>query len=1349
MKKTFVFLILTYLSLSPFGRIYAQCPQNLDQDHGSSNTGTFGANQWQSFTAGITGKLTQVDLFKNGCETYSFTLNIYAGTGNGGALLYSNTYNFNTCSVWINMAIPIGSAPNVVAGSVYTIELVMISSSSGSPLGFTAHTGNAYPNGSYFSNVYGSPANWDLNFKTYVTNPNAPTATIGSTVQVSCFGGNNGSAVSTVAGGTGPYTFSWLPSGATSSTAIGLSAGTHTLTVTDAAGCTATASTVVSQPAAITLSTVPMPVNCFGTSTGSIDLTVSGGLFPYTFNWGGGVTTEDRSALAAGTYSVVVTDGNGCTANTSASITQPASNVTLTTIVTNVSCNGGANGAIDLIATGGTPPYTFDWGGGITSEDRSALSAGTYSVIATDANGCSNNTAASVTQPASLTLNTVNTNVTCNGGSDGNIDLTVTGGTPGYVFDWGGGISSEDRSSLNTGTYFVTVTDANGCTGNTSATITQPAPFVPNAGSDVTICNGDNITLSASGAVSYSWSPATGLSNASIANPVANPVISTSYTLSAVDANGCSGTDVLTITVNTPANANAGSDQTICAGDFVTLSGMIGGSASSSTWTTSGSGTFTSTTSVNSTYIPSGTDISSGTVTLTLTTNIPPAPCPSVVDQLTVTINQPATVNAGTDFILCEGTSVALNGIVTGGTGTGNWSGGTGTFSPGTNVLNANYTPLIASGTEVLTLTSPDPDGAGPCTATSDDLTVTVFALPVVNFTSLSPVCEDNPIFTLTGGSPAGGVYSGNGVSTGTQFTASSAGAGTHVITYTYTDGNGCSASATQNQVVNPLPTPSLSLPSGMCIDNPLLPLNMAVPAGGIYSGIGVNSGNYDPQQAGVGNDTLYYSYTDANGCTAVSFAATTIHPLPTVSFSAQTPVCLNDPSFALTGGLPAGGIYSGNGVSNPNFDPLVAGVGTHTLTYTFTDANACSASSNQSINVNANPVINFPVLNPVCVNSTPLTLSSASPTGGNYSGTGVSGSVFDPSVAGTGTFTITYSYTDLNGCNATQNQNIVVSPVPNATLDPLVPVCLNAGVIPLFGGLPAGGVFNGTGVSGSDFDPLQSGIGNFAINYVYTDPGGCSDTATQFITVNPIPIVNAGSDQLYCEGSAVLLNGSGAAVYNWSPASGLSSTNVSSPLAQPGSTTVYTLTGTDTNGCSANDQVEVTVVSANAVSAGSDQLICSGSSTQLFGSGGINYQWYGTAISDSTLQNPVVTPANPDYYSVLIETAEGCFFYDTVFVDINTSGDCSISEFNSFSPEGDGINDVWIITNISAFPENKVTILNRWGNTLVEIENYNNLDRVWNGEFNGEILPSGTYFFVIQTFNPNRSQSGWLYLTR
>jgi hypothetical protein len=157
-------------------------------------------------------------------------------------------------------------------------------------------------------------------------------------------------------------------------------------------------------------------------------------------------------------------------------IIQPATSVSGTAVVTNVSCNGFSNGAINLTATGRTAPYTFNWGGGITTEDRTGLSAGTYTVTITDANGCTGTVNATVTQPTALSATISQTNVSCNGGSNGSASITVSGGTAPYTYSWSPtGGTGATATGLSAGTYTVTVMDANSCSTTKTVTITQSA----------------------------------------------------------------------------------------------------------------------------------------------------------------------------------------------------------------------------------------------------------------------------------------------------------------------------------------------------------------------------------------------------------------------------------------------------------------------------------------------------------------------------------------------------------------------------------------------------------------------------------------------------------------------------------------------------------------------------------------------------------------------------------------------------------------------------------------------------------------------------------------------------------
>jgi hypothetical protein len=297
-----------------------------------------------------------------------------------------------------------------------------------------------------------------------------PTATLGATTtqtDVLCFGNSSGAVDLSVVGGTAPYTYLWS-NGATTEDLSNVAAGTYNVTITDGNGCTITSSVTITEPTAtLAATTTQTDVLCFGNSSGAVDLSVVGGTAPYTYLWSNGATSEDLTNIAAGTYDVTITDGNGCTITSSVTITEPTAALSATTTQTDVLCFGNSSGAVDLSVVGGTAPYTYLWSNGATSEDLNNVAAGTYSVSITDANGCSMTTSVTIAEPtATLAATTNQTDVLCFGNTTGAIDLIITGGTAPYAYLWSNGATTEDLAGITAGTYSVTITDANGCTTN-------------------------------------------------------------------------------------------------------------------------------------------------------------------------------------------------------------------------------------------------------------------------------------------------------------------------------------------------------------------------------------------------------------------------------------------------------------------------------------------------------------------------------------------------------------------------------------------------------------------------------------------------------------------------------------------------------------------------------------------------------------------------------------------------------------------------------------------------------------------------------------------------------------------
>ena len=328
-----------------------------------------------------------------------------------------------------------------------------------------------------------------------ISEPSQVSASV-SSGSISCNGGTT-TAVVTGSGGTGTLT---------GPGSFSITAGTYNYTVTDANGCSATASTTATQPAALTLTGTAANAACNGASTGGITTSVSGGTSSYTYVWNTGATTSGLSNLAAGTYSVTVTDAHSCTAKGAYTVGQPSA-IAITATPTNVACNGGSTGSITTGVSGGTSGYTYAWSSGATTSGISGKAAGTYSVTVTDAHSCTATGSYTITQPAALAVTGSVTNVGCAGGSTGAVTTTVTGGTSAYTYSWNNGATTSGISSLSVGTYAVTVTDAHSCTATGTYSVTSTGGVTSTITGNSTSLGGTTTTFTGpSGMSSYSWS---------------------------------------------------------------------------------------------------------------------------------------------------------------------------------------------------------------------------------------------------------------------------------------------------------------------------------------------------------------------------------------------------------------------------------------------------------------------------------------------------------------------------------------------------------------------------------------------------------------------------------------------------------------------------------------------------------------------------------------------------------------------------------------------------------------------------------------------------------------------------
>ncbi|MFT7114286.1 MAG: hypothetical protein ACI8P7_001071, partial [Candidatus Azotimanducaceae bacterium] len=405
------------------------------------------------------------------------------------------------------------------------------------------------------------------------------TATVVS--NINCLGNANGSASVSVTGGTTPYEYNWMHNGANTSSINGLSAGTYTVIVNDFYGCSDQVSVTITAPAELIATVVGTDVSCFGNANGSAVLTVQGGTTPYTYNWGSFGTTKDLSGLNPGTYSVIVTDGNGCAANTAVTIGQPVSAIVLSATSINVNCNGQSNGSINVTANGGVTPYSYVWSNGGNTAGLSNISAGTYSVTVTDANGCSESLSLTISQPGALTATIAKTNVQCSGANNGSLDLILNGGTPPFTYSWSNGAVSRDVSGLNAGPYLVTVTDANGCSVTASATITAPQAISTSVVIVNVTCNGgvdgriDQTVTGGTAPYTYAWNNGATFEDLTLLS-------AGTYTVVISDANGCSVTGTYNVAQFEPLQVTVLTTDVECSGetDGTAFALVTGGSGS-------------------------------------------------------------------------------------------------------------------------------------------------------------------------------------------------------------------------------------------------------------------------------------------------------------------------------------------------------------------------------------------------------------------------------------------------------------------------------------------------------------------------------------------------------------------------------------------------------------------------------------------------------------------------------------------------------------------------------------------------------------------------------------------------
>jgi gliding motility-associated-like protein len=963
-------------------------------------------------------------------------------------------------------------------------------------------------------------------------------------------------------------------------------------------------------------------------SIGTTNWTPASGLSDVT------ILNPFASPIVTTEYLFTLLDGLGCSITDTVNVNVDQA-FTLTTSNDTTICLGDC---ANLSASGAT---TYAWEPAVndsTLSNPSACPTATETYFVYGATGVCRDTAQVTVTISTLTTVDAGLDVAiCEGDS---IQLNASGATA-YLWSPADSITDVNIENpfvfpSNTTEYIITGTNALGCADADSVIVTvNPLPFV-DAGSDTSICFGDSVQLNGVSAVGItSWTPVTDLSDPSVLNPFASPTATIEYFLTVTDGFGCSSTDTMQVNIEPGFSLSISNDTTICLGDSANLSA-------------SGANTYAWEPAISLTDSSLSNPIAFPNVTETYFVYGATGACRDTA-QVTVTVNELSTVDAGLDVAICEGDSIQLNA-----------SGATAyLWSPADSITDVNISNPFVFPSNTAEYIVTGTDGLGCIDA--DSIVITVNTLPIVDAGEDLWVCPGDNI-QLNGSGTDTPVWSPiSGLSDPNIYTPISTPIDTIEYILTVTDINLCALNDTMTVYVNQNVPTDAGNDTTICFgDSVIIGGNPTAISGTTYTWTPANliadpsvpNPNVFPSVT-----TTFYVVTANDTCSGLDSVIVNVNSPPIIDAGNDVQICIGDSAQLLaSGGVSYLWTPSITLTDDTIANPLAFPTDTTAYIVNATDINGCASSD--TISVIVNPLPSAFAGNDVAICFGDTTTLTA--TGGlNYSWSpadSLSNSLNDITQAFP---IITTEYivtmTDTNGCIQSDSIVVTVNELPIGDVVADVTICngdstqLNATGGDTYLWAPS------NDLSDPNIpNPWATSIVTTNYSVLITDINGCTDTDTVKVTINNLPNISAGNDIQICIGDTTQLLVTGGDTYLWSPETGLSSDTSFNPTVIINDTAEYIVIGTDLNGCINSDTVAVIINPFPAVSAGIDVNICIGDTTPLTATGGESYSWTnGTFLDDNLIFNPNATPDTTMEFIVTVADSNACINTDSVIVNV------------------------------------------------------------------------------------------------